>query len=101
MQQNLKFPAQCTVIPAEELEQVSGGAPAWGHAYAYFSIPCIAAMINGDMAEIIPSWETGLFAEDISIEQGVHRLSEKPGFGCELSERALQEWCTAKTEYAK
>ena len=29
MQQNLKFPAQCTVIPAEELEQVSGGAPAW------------------------------------------------------------------------
>ena len=53
------------------------------------------------MAEIIPSWETGLFAEDISIEQGVHRLSEKPGFGCELSERALQEWCTAKTEYAK
>ena len=29
MQQNLKFPAHCTVIPAEELEQVSGGAPAW------------------------------------------------------------------------
>lgn len=29
MQQNLRFPAQCTVIPAEELEQVSGGAPAW------------------------------------------------------------------------
>lgn len=29
MQQNLKFPAQCTVIPAEELEQISGGAPAW------------------------------------------------------------------------
>ena len=29
MQQNLKFPAQCTVISAEELEQVSGGAPAW------------------------------------------------------------------------
>ena len=36
MQQNLKFPAQCTVIPVEELEQaiavleqVSGGAPAW------------------------------------------------------------------------
>ena len=29
MQQNLKFPAQCTVIPAEELEQVSGGAPAY------------------------------------------------------------------------
>ena len=29
MQQNLKFPAQCTVILAEELEQVSGGAPAW------------------------------------------------------------------------
>ena len=29
MQQNLKFPAQCTVIPAEELKQVSGGAPAW------------------------------------------------------------------------
>ena len=29
MQQNLKFPVQCTVIPAEELEQVSGGAPAW------------------------------------------------------------------------
>lgn len=29
MQQNLKFPAQCTVIPAEELEQVSGGASAW------------------------------------------------------------------------
>ena len=29
MQQNLKFPAQCTVIPAEELEQVSGGAAAW------------------------------------------------------------------------
>ena len=28
MQQNLKFPTQCTVIPAEELEQVSGGAPA-------------------------------------------------------------------------
>lgn len=75
--------------------------PVSSHAYAYFSIPCIAAMINGDMAEIIPSWETGLFAEDISIEQGVHRLSEKPGFGCELSERALQEWCTAKTEYAK
>ena len=24
MQQNLKFPAQCTVIPAEELEQISG-----------------------------------------------------------------------------
>ena len=73
--------------------------PVSSHAYAYFSIPCIAAMTNGDMAEIIPSWETGLFAEDISIEQGVHHLSEKPGFGCELSERALQEWCTAKTEY--
>ena len=29
MQQNLRFPAQFTVIPAEELEQVSGGAPAW------------------------------------------------------------------------
>ena len=29
MQQNLKFPAQCTVIPSEELEQISGGAPAW------------------------------------------------------------------------
>lgn len=29
MQQNLKFPAQCTVIPVEELEQVSGSAPAW------------------------------------------------------------------------
>ena len=29
MQQNLRFPAQCTVIPVEELEQVSGGAPAW------------------------------------------------------------------------
>ena len=29
MQQNLRFPAQCTVIPAEELEQISGGAPAW------------------------------------------------------------------------
>ena len=29
MQQNLKFPAQRTVIPAEELEQVSGGSPAW------------------------------------------------------------------------
>ena len=29
MQQNLRFPAQCTVISAEELEQVSGGAPAW------------------------------------------------------------------------
>ena len=28
MQQNLKFPAQCTVIPAEELEQVSG-AKGW------------------------------------------------------------------------
>lgn len=29
MQQNLRFPTQCTVIPVEELEQVSGGAPAW------------------------------------------------------------------------
>lgn len=29
MQQELKFPAQCALIPTEEQEYISGGAPAW------------------------------------------------------------------------
>lgn len=29
MEQELKFPAQCAVIPAQEQEIISGGAPAW------------------------------------------------------------------------
>ena len=59
MQQNLKFPAQCTVIPAEELEQVSGGAPAWVGALkdhirpywlnisGYETSPCAVCSLNG------------------------------------------------------
>ena len=30
MQQDLKFPAQCAVLSAEEQELVCGGAPPWG-----------------------------------------------------------------------
>ena len=63
MQQNLKFPAQCTVIPAEELEQVSGGVgrlvwlpkelkdqirPYWQKAKPYlaFGIECGKAFVQ-------------------------------------------------------
>ena len=53
MQQNLRFPAQCTVIPAEELEQISGGAPAWVgelkdqiRPYLAFGIECGKAFVQ-------------------------------------------------------
>ena len=72
--------------------------PVSSHAYSSFSAACIAAAPTGDMLEIIPTWDRNLFEEEFPVEDGVHRLTEKPGFGCALSERALGEWCTRKTE---
>ncbi|NLZ77688.1 MAG: mandelate racemase/muconate lactonizing enzyme family protein [Spirochaetales bacterium] len=71
--------------------------PVTSHAYAYFSIPCLAAIPNGELVELIPIWEEGLFDEDLKTENGIFRMNDKPGFGCWLSEKAMTDWCTEKT----
>lgn len=75
--------------------------PISSHAYPDFSAPCIAATPTGEMAEIIPIWDKGLFARDFSVVNGIHKLSEEPGFGCELSEKSRKEWCTSKTVHSR
>ena len=73
--------------------------PVSSHAYPYFSVPCIAAAFAGEMAEIIPTWDQGVFAEDFAVINGLHKLNQSPGFGCELSEKALHEWCVSKSVF--
>lgn len=75
--------------------------PVSSHAYPYFSIPCIAAASTGDMAEIIPTWDQGVFSNDFAVTNGVHKLTQEPGFGCRLSERALGKWCISKSVFIK
>lgn len=75
--------------------------PVTSHAYSYFSIPCIAAAPRGELVELIPIWEEGLFDEDLKPDNGIYKLNAKPGFGCWLSEKALVEWCTEKTVTTK
>ncbi len=71
--------------------------PVSSHAYSAHSIPCLAAAPTGDLAERIPIWEDGLYDGEPVIENGWHRLTDRPGFGVTLSARAAEEWCTAKT----
>ena len=72
--------------------------PVSSHGYSDQSAHVIAAEPAGTAVEVLPVWEHGLFREDFRVEGNMHRFSDKPGFGTELSDASLHENLVLGTE---
>jgi L-alanine-DL-glutamate epimerase-like enolase superfamily enzyme len=66
--------------------------PISSHTFAEQSSHLIAASVNGLSVEIVPGWFDGLFDAAPEVSDGKMRLSNRPGLGIRLSERAVAEY---------
>ncbi len=71
--------------------------PISSHVYTSQSVHLMAAAPTGTHAEVIPGWWSGIFDVDFKAENSVHKLTDRSGFGTELSEKALKDYCVGTT----
>ncbi|MGD9921369.1 MAG: mandelate racemase/muconate lactonizing enzyme family protein [Pseudorhodoplanes sp.] len=69
--------------------------PVSSHTFTEISAHMIAAMPNGTLAEYLPGWWDNLFDEPSRIENGVLKLSNRPGVGVKFSREAIRRYGSA------
>jgi mandelate racemase len=73
--------------------------PVSSHAFQEISAHLMAACPNAGLVEVIPGWSDGLFDTPPIIAEGRVHLSERPGLGFKLAERAVHEFETDEPKW--
>ena len=73
--------------------------PVSSHAFQEISAHLMAACPNAGLVEVIPGWSDGLFDTPPTIADGHIHLSERPGLGFKLAERAVSEFAIDEPEW--
>lgn len=66
--------------------------PVDSHTCTEINLQLMAAAPTGNMAEYLPSWWDGIFAEKMQIEDGVATVSDAPGLGLTFNPEALERY---------
>lgn len=73
--------------------------PVSSHAFQEISAHLMAACPNAGLVEVIPGWSDGLFDTPPLVADGYIHLSERPGLGFKLAERAVYEHAVDEPEW--